>query len=212
MVILIRFLKKIHDVGLNLIATSHYADAHISPERLISLNPRFANYSVGRFSYGAPAPNVMQFLRDANLKIGSFCCFAGGVTILLGGEHNPHWVTTYNFDLIYDEFRDVVGRSYTKGDVVIGNDVWVGQDALILSGVRIGDGAVIGARSVVAKNVEPYSIVVGNPAREIRKRFDDDTITKLLKIKWWNWDIQRIKENLPLLLSNNVKEFVDKNS
>ena len=209
-----RFLRQLRNVSLNLIASSPCADTpwHISPEQLIALNPKFANYSVGRFSYGAPAPNVIQNLGDANLKIGSFCCFAEGVTILLGGEHSPDWVTTYNFDLLYDEFRDVVGRSYTKGPVVIGNDVWIGQDAFILSGVTIGDGAVIGARCVVAKNVAPYSIVVGNPAREIRKRFDDDTIAKLLNIKWWNWSIQRIKENLPLLLSDNVKEFIDKNS
>jgi acetyltransferase-like isoleucine patch superfamily enzyme len=207
-----QILKKIRDESVNLIASSH-ADTpwHISSKILLSSNPEFAKYSVGRFSYGTPAPKIMQ-LGETQLKIGSFCCFAEGVTILLGGEHSPDWVTTYNFDLLYDEFRDVVGRSYTKGPVVIGNDVWIGQDAFILSGVTIGDGAVIGARCVVAKNVAPYSIVVGNPAREIRKRFDDDTIAKLLNIKWWNWSIQRIKENLPLLLSDNVKEFIDKNS
>jgi acetyltransferase-like isoleucine patch superfamily enzyme len=209
-----KFLKQIHNAGLDLIASSPHTDTpwHISPEILISLNPKFARYSVGRFSYGSPAPKVIENIADGNLEIGSFCCFGPGVAILLGSEHNPQWVTTYNFDLIYDKFRDTVGRIWTKGNIVIGNDVWIGQDAFILSGVRIGDGAIIGACSVVAKDVAPYSIVVGNPAREIRKRFDDDTIAKLLKIKWWDWDINRIKENLPLLLSNNVKEFVDKNS
>jgi acetyltransferase-like isoleucine patch superfamily enzyme len=206
------FLRKISKELKYLTEYSPPADTswHITSKLLLLSNPKFANYSVGRFSYGDPT--VLPLLSDAKLKIGSFVCFAVGVTILLGGEHNSDWVTTYNFDLIYDKFRNVKGRSWTKGDVVIGNDVWIGRDVLILSGVTIGDGAIIGARSVVAKDVSPYSIVAGNPARETRKRFPDDTIAKLIKMEWWNWDIQRIKENLPLLLSNNVKEFIDKNS
>lgn len=210
----IKFLKQIRNVIMNLISSPSPPHTntpwHISPENLISLNPKYARYSVGRFSYGAP--KIIENIADGNLEIGSFCSFGPGVTILLGGEHNPHWVTTYNFDLIYDKFRDTVGRVWTKGDIVIGNDVWIGQDAFILSGVKISDGAIIGARSVIAKDVAPYSIVVGNPAREIGKRFDDNTIAKLLNIKWWDWDINRIKENLPLLLSNKVEEFIDKNS
>lgn len=95
--------------------------------------------------------------------------------------------------------------------MVIGNDVWIGVNACVLSGVRIGDGAVVGACSVVTRDVPPYAIVAGNPARLVRKRFDDETIEELLKIKWWDWDIERIKENLPLLLSENVKDFAEKN-
>jgi virginiamycin A acetyltransferase len=207
----IGLLKKIRNIGLNLAASNVPTKTILTSKQLLAINPEFKNYSVGRFSYASSTPTIIRNPGDGTLKIGSFCCFAPGVTIILGGEHNPDWVTTYNFDLVYDEFRDVLGRSWTKGDVVIGNDVWIGQNAFIRSGVQIGDGAVIGANSVVAKDVSPYSIVVGNPAREIRKRFDDETIAKLLKIRWWNWDIKRIKENMPLLLSSNIKEFVEKN-
>ena len=94
----------------------------------------------------------------------------------------------------------------------IGNDVWIGMNAMILSGVKIGDGAVVGAGSVVTKDVEPYAVVAGNPAREIRKRFDDQTISELLKANWWDWDIQKIRENVPYLLSNNVKKFLQNTS
>lgn len=166
-------------------------------------------YSVGRFSHGEPT--VLRWTEKATLNIGSFCSIAKGVTIIVDGEHNPAMVSTYPFNWVLKEFKNFPGHPSTKGDVVIGNDVWIGANALILSGVHIGDGAVIGACSVVTKDVEPYTIVAGNPAKMIRKRFDEETINKLLKIRWWDWDIQRIKENVPLLLSNKVKEFLEKN-
>jgi len=113
--------------------------------------------------------------------------------------------------VLLGEFKEIRGHPSTKGDVTIGNDVWVGINTLVLSGVSIGDGAVIGASSVVANDVPPYTVVAGNPARLIRRRFDDETIKKLLEMKWWNWDIQKIKDNMPLLRSNHIAEFIEKN-
>jgi len=142
------------------------------------------------------------------LKIGKFCSIAMGTTIYLGSEHHVEWVTTYPF---FAKFKKAsFASNTTKGDVIIGNDVWIGDGALILSGVTIGDGAVIGARAVVTKDVKPYEIVAGNPAKHIRFRFTQDQIDKLLKIKWWNWDIKKIEENFPLLLSDNIDEFIKK--
>jgi acetyltransferase-like isoleucine patch superfamily enzyme len=181
-----------------------------SPSPFMCENPKYANYSVGEFSYGEPT--ILSWGEKATLTIGNFCSIAGGVTILLGGEHRPDWVTTFPFNKFFEEFQAITGHPATKGDVIIGNDVWIGMNVLILSGVTIGDGSVVGANSVIARDVAPYSIVAGNPAKPVRKRFDQATIDKLLKIKWWNWDIQRIKENVPLMLSNKVKEFAETNT
>ena len=154
---------------------------------------------------------VDKYNPHATLRIGSFCGIGPNVTILLGLEHRPDWVTIYPFNRFLSEYIDLKGNPATKGPVVIGNDVWIGMNSFILSGVTIGDGAVIGACSVVTRNVGPYTIVAGNPAKVIRKRFDQETIDKLLKIKWWDWNIERIKENMPLLLSNKLEEFIEKN-
>jgi len=172
-------------------------------------NPKYSEYSIGRFSYGAP--KVLRWGNDSKLEIGSFCSIADDVFILLSGEHQPDWITMYPFNVLFSEFQRFSGHSTTKGDVIIGNDVWIGTNVIILSGVKIGDGAVIGAGSVVTKDVEPYAIVAGNPAKLVRMRFDEETVDILLRIKWWNWDIQHIREDMPLLLSNRVKEFIDKN-
>jgi acetyltransferase-like isoleucine patch superfamily enzyme len=174
----------------------------VSEPKILSLNQELSKYSIGRYSYGVPAPRIIEdeFNPQATVKIGSFCSIAENVTILLGKGHRTDWVTTYPFNLVLKDFKEMKGNPITRGDVIIGNDVWIGRNAFIRDGVTIGDGAVIGAYSVVTKNVEPYAIVAGNPARVIRKRFDQETIDNLLKIRWWDWDIERIKENMPFLL------------
>lgn len=194
-------------------STPTWASIYFSPQRLLSLNPQLSNYSIGKFSYGTPAPTVFAdaWNPQATLRIGKFCSIAQDVNILLGTEHRKDWVTTYPFPWILDEFGEIKGYRATKGSVTIGNDVWIGMDVLILDGVSIADGAVIGAGSVVTKNVEPYAIVGGNPARIIGKRFDQGTIDKLLKIKWWDWSMERIRENMHLLMSNRIEEFIKKN-
>jgi virginiamycin A acetyltransferase len=186
----------------------------LSPHVELSMNPKLSMYSIGKFSYADQVPLVLadKYNPQATLIIGSFCGIGPNVTILLGLEHRPDWVTVYPFNRFMIEYNDLKGNPATKGSVVIGNDVWIGMNSLILSGVTIGDGAVIGACSVVTKNVDPYTIVAGNPAKVIRKRFDQETIDKLLEIKWWNWKMDRVKENMPLLLSNKIKEFIEKNS
>jgi acetyltransferase-like isoleucine patch superfamily enzyme len=181
----------------------------------LAKEPRYAAHTIGNYSYGVNSPLVLTNTvgaKTGTLTIGKYCSIASGVTIMLGGEHRPDWVTTYPFSVIFKRFANIKGTPTTKGDVVIGSDVWIGQDVIILSGVTIGDGAVIGAGSVVTKDVEPYEMVAGNPARMIRKRFDDRTISKLLAIKWWNWKMKRISENMPFLLSSKIEEFIERNS
>jgi acetyltransferase-like isoleucine patch superfamily enzyme len=172
-------------------------------------NKKYSKYSIGKYSYGEP--RVLTWGEKATLKVGKYCSIAEDVTIVLGGEHKTDWITTFPFWVTFEDFYNSPTPPGTKGDVIIGNDVWIGINATILSGVTIGDGAVIGANSLVTQNVEPYTVIVGNPAKLIRKRFDQQTIDELLKIKWWDWDYQRIKENMPLLLSNRVSEFIEKN-
>ncbi len=172
-------------------------------------NPLYAKYSIGKFTYGDP--RILTFGDQSTLKIGKFCSISAEVTILLVGEHRTDWITTYPFNVLLKEFNYLSGHPATKGDVIIGNDVWIGTRATILSGLKIGDGAVIGAGSVVTKDVPPYAIVAGNPAKIIRMRFDPETIHDLLQIKWWNWDFHTISDNMQLLLSGNTKELLLRN-
>lgn len=170
------------------------------------LSELYPQYEIGRYSYGNT--KIMSWGEGATLKIGSFCSFASGVKIFLGGEHRTDWATTYPFNMIWERARLFKGHPKTKGDVIIGHDVWIGTDAIIMSGVTIGNGAVIGARAVVARDVAPYTIVVGNPARVIKKRFDDVTIQQLLEIAWWNFDDQEIESLLPVMLSTDIQSFI----
>lgn len=176
--------------------------------RFMSENPRYQAFKIGEWSYGYP--NVMTWDNKTELTIGRFCSIAGGVSILLGGEHRSDWITTFPFSVFFDSIRDIPGHPKTKGGIKIGNDVWIGQNALILSGVTIGNGAIIGAGSVVTHDVADYAIVGGNPARLIRMRFSDTIITELLRIGWWTWPIDKIKEALPFLLSNDMNAFIEK--
>ncbi len=164
----------------------------------------------GKGSYGKI--HAISWGEGATVTVGKYCSISSGVVALTGGEHRVDWVTTYPFNVLWPKVAGhIQGHPKTKGDVIIGNDVWIGMDAFILSGVKIGDGAVIGAKSVVAKDVPPYAIVGGNPAKIIRYRFDPETIEKLIAIAWWDWPDEKIRLNMELLLSNNLEEFIRRN-
>lgn len=160
---------------------------------------------VGDYTYGVP--RVRWWGEPARLRIGKFCSIADDVRIFLGGNHRVDWVSTYPFTAFADRWpkaQDIQGHPTTGGDVTIGNDVWIASTVLILSGVTIGDGAAIGSGAVVTRDVEPYSIVVGNPAREIAKRFDDDTIQFLLELRWWDWPEEKIRRHVDILCSTDI--------
>lgn len=193
---------------INLLRKAYYRWILNPGPVFMSQNKLYSSYKIGEGSYGKP--EVVFWDAGAQLEIGRYCSIAPGVTILLGGEHHHDWVTTYPFSLLFEEAAALPGYPYTRGDVSIGNDVWIGQDALVLSGVTIGDGAVVAARSVVAKDVAPYSLVGGVPSRHIRYRVPEASISALLQIAWWNWPWAKIKEALPLLYSSEVEAFIAK--
>ena len=168
---------------------------------------------VGRYTYGFENISIRQWGEGAGLTIGAFCSISSGIIIFLGGNHRTDWTTTFPFGHIFvDELggQDIKGHPSTRGDVLIGNDVWIGHGATIMSGINIGDGAVIAANSTVIKDVLPYQIVGGNPAKLIKMRFDDDIIDSLLDLKWWNLPIEKIKK-LIYFLSNKptLRDLLD---
>jgi len=166
--------------------------------------------SFGKYTYGSP--NVLWMNDDAKLVVGNFCSIASNVNIYLGGNHRKDFVTTYPFGHINQakfNIFDGKGHPSTKGDVIIGNDVWIGSNVTIMSGVIIGDGAIIANNSHVVKNIEPYSLVGGNPAKLIKYRFTPEQIEKLLEIKWWFWDDEKINKFTPLLCNNNIDTFIN---
>jgi acetyltransferase-like isoleucine patch superfamily enzyme len=166
--------------------------------------------SIGKYTYGTP--NILWKNNNAKLVIGNFCSIAANVNIYLGGNHRTDWITTYPFGHIHQSiFNKFSGHGHpsTKGDVIIGNDVWIGSNVTIMSGVTIGDGAVIANNSHIVKNVEPYSIVGGNPGKLIKYRFTSEQIKKLLEIKWWDWNDDKINEFTPLLCNINIDEFIN---
>ena len=171
------------------------------------LADRYPQFAIGRGSYGDL--EVVEFGEGTTLSVGAYCSFARGAQIMLGGNHRPDWVTTYPFSAIDPRFAAFTGHPHSKGNVVIGNDVWVAREAMILSGVTIGDGAVIGARAVVSRDVAPYAIVAGNPAVEIRKRFAEAIVARLLALRWWDWPDARITAAMPHLLSDRIEAFLD---
>ena len=164
--------------------------------------------TLGKHCYGWDGSPRLNFYRTTSkLVIGNFVSFAPGTTIHVGGEHFTEYVSTYPFSSIFDDVPQIECVK-SKGDVVIGSDVWVANDATILSGVMIGHGAVIGAGAIVTKNVLPYMIVAGNPAREIRRRFTDGEVEQLLRIQWWNWPDEKIDKCIPLLMQADIGKFI----
>lgn len=177
-------------------------ESRIAP--LIATDPRVA---VGRFTYGSP--QFMLWDDKERIRIGAFCSIASDVVIFGGGEHRLDWVTTFPLRIaLGDPKGGQDGHPATKGETKIGNDVWIGFGATIMSGVEIGDGAVIGARSVVSKDVCPYSVVVGNPARSVKRRFTDDQIAALLEIRWWDWSLDKITSCRDQLCSPDLQAFI----
>lgn len=146
------------------------------------------------------------------LVIGKFCSIACGAKfIFTSANHSLKSLSTYPFPIFFEEWdldvTNIADAWDNKGDIIIGNDVWIGYEAIILSGVTIGDGAIIGTRAVVTKDVPPYTIVGGVPAKPIRKRFDEITIARLLELKWWDWSEERIKANLEIIQSGRIDEL-----
>lgn len=155
---------------------------------------------IGAYTYGAEFLTVCEAGEGASLVIGRFCSIAMRATIFLGCEHRTDWATTFPFGHQFvNELggKEIVGHPATKGNVVIGNDVWLGYNSTIMSGVWVGDGAVIAANSHVAKNVAPYEIVGGNPARHIKFRFSEEIRNLLTKLRWWDLPTDVIKEIAP---------------
>ena len=147
------------------------------------------------------------------LIIGKFCSIACGTKFLFNcANHTLKSLSTYTFPLFYEEWEleksNITTAWDNKGDIVIGNDVWIGYEAVIMAGVHIGDGAIIAARAVVTKDVPPYTIVGGTPAKEIRKRFDTEVIQQLLKLKWWDWSTNKIRQCLPHIAEGKLDELL----
>jgi virginiamycin A acetyltransferase len=180
------------------------------------------NISIGDFTYYDDFVDPMHFeqnnviyhypdLNNDNLIIGKFCSIANGAKFLFNaGNHSPSSLANFPFAIFEDLFNlglDVTTAWNNKGDIVIGNDVWIGYDALIMSGVHIGDGAIIGSRAVVTRDVKPYEVVGGIPAKVIKKRFNEDIIKELLNIRWWDADIIKIKKAIPEIVSGNIKNL-----
>lgn len=174
------------------------------------------NIEVGDYTYYDDFEDVANFEKNVKyhfdfvgdkLIIGKFCMIASGVTFIMNGaNHLTDAITTFPFAIFGNGWEGAMeGKSYpTKGNIIIGNDVWIGYNATIMAGVKVGDGAIIGTNATVTKDVEPYSIVGGNPAKEIRKRFTTEQIKTLLNLKWWYWSIEKITANLHSLTSNNI--------
>ena len=184
-------------------------------EKEIYVKPTISNPNiiVGDFTYIADSEfeshvtNFYPWSKD-KLIIGKFCQIAVGVEFMMNdANHQMSAVSTFPFYTLegWDMETPAFSDMPFKGDTVIGNDVWIGQNAVILPGVHVGDGAIIGANSVVGSDVEPYTIVAGNPAKPIRKRFDDDLISLMLKWKWWDKEIDEINSLIPLLTSNDLE-------
>ncbi|MGD1704964.1 CatB-related O-acetyltransferase [Dapis sp. BLCC M229] len=173
------------------------------------------NIIVGDYTYYDDFENPENFEQNVlyhfdfigdKLIIGKFCSIASDVKFIMnGGNHRTDWFTNYPFPVFENGWEKAMPDSWPdKGNTVIGNDVWIGYGATIMPGIQVGNGAIIATNSVVKKNVEPYSIVGGNPAKEIRKRFEEEIIKELLEIKWWDWEIEKITRNLQAICGSDL--------
>jgi len=175
------------------------------------------NISVGTFSYysgyhhGHSFEHCVRYLdkkrKDVDkLIIGNYCSIGSGAVFMMAGNqgHRTDWISTFPFHFQANIFKNSKNPYKKSGDTIVGHDVWIGSEAMIMAGITIGSGAVIASRAVVTKDVEPYAVVGGNPAEVIKYRFSDEEIEKLLKLKWWDWSEEKVKENMKLLCSKDV--------
>lgn len=167
---------------------------------------RYPGYEIGVGTYGLPV--VHDWHEGTALRIGAYTSIADDVHIFLGGHHRTDWVSQYPFPAFVEEAKRIGDYGGTRGDVCIGNDVWLASGCTILSGVTVGDGAVVAARAVVSRDVEPYSIVAGNPARHIRYRFEHEVREALLASAWWTWPESEVRQIVHLLCSDDASAFL----
>ncbi|WP_244639201.1 CatB-related O-acetyltransferase [Bosea sp. ANAM02] len=176
--------------------------------KLVARRP--GQFTIGPYTYGRPKVRFPE--SGARLVIGRYGSIADGVEILLGGNHRLDWATTYPFPALpglWPQAAGMSGHDTTRGDVAIGHDVWLGSQCMIMSGVTIGHGAVVAARAVVTRDVPPYAIVAGNPARIVRYRFDEARIAALVETAWWNRPRAEIEPLIPLLLSERIDALLE---
>lgn len=178
------------------------------------------NIVVGDYTYYDDFENVHHFENNVKyhfdfvgdkLIIGKFCMIASGATFIMNGaNHLTDAISSYPFAIFGTDWQHAMdGKSYpVKGDTIIGNDVWIGHNATIMPGIRIGDGAIIATNATVTKDVAPYAVVGGNPAREIKKRFSDEEIQALLELRWWDWDIEKITRNVQHLTGRDIEMLI----
>lgn len=167
------------------------------------------NCTFGDYTYGKP--KILEWDNATRLTVGKYCSISDDVTFILGGNHRSDWITTYPFPALsqfWPKSANITGHPATNGDIKVGSDVWIGYGATIMSGVEIGHGAIIAAKALVAKDVPPYAIVGGNPAKVIRYRFDQDVISGLLKQAWWEWPHNMVEKNVESLCEKPTSEFL----
>ena len=179
------------------------------------------NIIIGDYTYYDDPENPERFENNVlyhydfigdKLIIGKFCAIATGVKFIMNGaNHKMNALTTYPFGIFgsgWEAGQPALTDLPIKGDTFVGNDVWIGYESVVMPGVKIGDGAIIAAKSVITTDVPPYTIVGGNPAKIIKQRFDDQIVTKLLAIKWWDWSVEKITHNISFLVSNDIEKLL----
>ena len=203
-----RELKARHEAIERLRRSLNRAEGSVALQERAQQHLADGTLVMGNMSYYAP--NVVKYEGDnGRVIIGNFASVAPDADFYVGGLHRTEWVSQYGLRAMLDlpgAHED--GFTHGRGDIVVGSDTWVTNGCTIMSGVTIGDGAVVGTKAVVAKDVRPYAIVVGNPAREIRRRFSDEQVEALLRIRWWDWPTEKVKQHVALISSPDVDAFI----
>jgi virginiamycin A acetyltransferase len=190
-------------------------------DRVVFLKPlvRSPNIEIGEYTYYDDPGDPLAFERDAvlyafgpeKLRIGRFCAIAAGVRFLMpGANHADRGPSTFPFGIFgspWDTTMDLVMSAPTRGDTIVGSDVWIGYQGLVLPGMTIGHGAIVAAASVVASDVEPYTVVAGNPARVVRRRFDEEDTARLLRAAWWDWPIRLVTEHARTIMAGRPADL-----